>query len=701
MFIVFEFMKVDFLLQSSPWLVPICLLTGAIYAYVLYQKNSNSWNKRLLYSLTFLRFLAVSITSLLLLNFLIRQIKQDIIRKTVVLAIDNSQSMLVAGKKNLSLATSGLTQLKKDLEDKDFEVSFASLDDEAPENIDNLKFSKKITDLSGLINKVKNNFEGQNLVDVVLVSDGISNEGIAPGSEKYNFQVHTIGLGDTVQKKDLLLKAVYANKIAYLGNKFPIQADVSSFGFSGHNATVFLKQGGKILEKQQVFFKQNDDVKTLTFNTTASQVGVQHFVVEIEPVSGEFTTRNNRQDVYLEVIDGKEKILLLALAPHPDLKALKSIIEKNDNYELDIRILTQNPNPDLSGKSYDLLILHQLPDAFNSYANVFKPLINNGLPCLFVLGNQSGTTYLNQLNQVMQINSNAGQSDKVTGIFNNNFRFLNFEADRMELIKKFPQISVPFGEYKILPGTEVLLYQKVGNLATPKPLFAVNTGAKKSAIFAGEGLWSWRLEEFQLTEKQEVADELFLKVIQYISAKDDKRKLRVYPVNSEILLGEKVVFETEIYNGIYEKQYDIPIKLEIKDEKGSSRNYTFTTSQENAKFEISGLPQGIYRFKAGATVSGKQESASGEFVIKDLQIETMNTRADFDALRQLSAATGAKFYQINQFENVQQAILNHKIPDRIDATEDLKELINLRWLFFLILGLLSLEWVLRKYNGSY
>ncbi|MFC0183200.1 hypothetical protein ACFFJX_11780 [Pseudarcicella hirudinis] len=377
-------MKVDFLLQSSPWLVPICLLTGAIYAYVLYQKNSNSWNKRLLYSLTFLRFLAVSITSLLLLNFLIRQIKQDIIRKTVVLAIDNSQSMLVAGKKNLSLATSGLTQLKKDLEDKDFEVSFASLDDEAPENIDNLKFSKKITDLSGLINKVKNNFEGQNLVDVVLVSDGISNEGIAPGSEKYNFQVHTIGLGDTVQKKDLLLKAVYANKIAYLGNKFPIQADVSSFGFSGHNATVFLKQGGKILEKQQVFFKQNDDVKTLTFNTTASQVGVQHFVVEIEPVSGEFTTRNNRQDVYLEVIDGKEKILLLALAPHPDLKALKSIIEKNDNYELDIRILTQNPNPDLSGKSYDLLILHQLPDAFNSYANVFKPLINNGLPCLFL-----------------------------------------------------------------------------------------------------------------------------------------------------------------------------------------------------------------------------------------------------------------------------------------------------------------------------
>ena len=52
----------------------------------------------------------------------------------------------------------------------------------------------------------------------------------------------------------------------------------------------------------------------------------------IDFLSGEFSNRNNRQDVYVEVIDGKEKILLLALAPHPDVKALKSIIEKNENY---------------------------------------------------------------------------------------------------------------------------------------------------------------------------------------------------------------------------------------------------------------------------------------------------------------------------------------------------------------------------------
>ncbi len=87
-------------------------------------------------------------------------------------------------------------------------------------------------------------------------------------------------------------------------------------------------------------------------------------MVEVLPQPGEFSTRNNRQDVYLDVIDGKEKVLLLALAPHPDIKALRSILEKNQNYELDVRILTGTAAEATApaDKQYDLIILHQIPD---------------------------------------------------------------------------------------------------------------------------------------------------------------------------------------------------------------------------------------------------------------------------------------------------------------------------------------------------
>jgi hypothetical protein len=133
----------------------------------------------------------------------------------------------------------------------------------------------------------------------------------------------------------------------------------------------------------------------------------------------------------------------MALSPHPDIKAIKSMLDKNENFEIDVKILTENPFPDLSNKNYDVLILHQLPDYFNSYSNIYKPLLDKGIPTLFVLGNQTGTTYLNQLNQVMRINSQAGQTDKVTGYYNGNFKSLNFEAESLDLIKQFPQVSVP------------------------------------------------------------------------------------------------------------------------------------------------------------------------------------------------------------------------------------------------------------------
>lgn len=693
-------MKFDFLFQSSPWFIPLCLLVGGVYAFVLYQKNTH-WTKSQNYLLAAFRFMSVSVLSLLLLSFLIRQITQVTQKKTVVFAIDNSSSLNIVGQKTLTELKNSLNDLKESLESKEYQVDFATFDEQKPQDLNSIQFNKATSNLSQLLSGIKNTFEDQNLTDVVLVSDGIFNEGISPASENFNFVVNTVGLGDTIPKKDVAIKTVYANKIAYLGNKFPVQADISAFGFSGKTANVYLKQAGKIIDKQVLSFQQNVDFKSITFNATASQIGVQHLTVEVDFLNGEFTNRNNRQDVYVEVIDGKEKILLLALAPHPDVKALKSIIEKNENYEVDVKILTENANPDVLSKNYNLLILHQLPDVEDTYENVYQPLIAKGIPTFLVLGNQSGVNQLNQWNQLVKINTDFGEIDKVTGVFNKNFKSLNFESNQLDIVTKFSPISVPFGEYTLLLNTEVVLYQKVGNTQTPNPLLAVGTGVKKSAIFMGEGLWNWRLEEYQLTEKQVVVDDIITKVLQYISAKDDKRKLRVYPIRNLLSVGEKVIFETEIYNAIYEKLYDVPIKLEIKDEKGITKTFTYSTSPENTKFEISTLPAGVYRYKAIAIVLGKTEQATGEFVIRDLQIENANLTADFDELRQLSKKTGGTFYKHNQFEALKQAILNHQVPDKIEATEDLKEMINLRWIFFLILTLLTAEWVIRKYLGGY
>ncbi|TAH08585.1 MAG: VWA domain-containing protein [Runella slithyformis] len=692
-------MFIEIIFQSSPWYVGFCLLLGAVYAFLLYQP-APAWSKQINWLLAFLRGALVSLIAFLLLAPLLRSIQTRTDKPKVVLAIDNSESLVNYGPKWLP----ELAKLRENLAEAGLEVTVQTLNNENFQaEFPSLRFDQRSSNLSELLSNAKNNYEGRNLTDVVLLTDGISNQGLTPTFGTYPFRVHTVGIGDTLPKRDVSLKAITANKIAYLGNQFPIQADIVASGFAGRTVGVTLKQNGNPVARQVITFKQNNDFQQVTFQTTSNLKGVQHYVVEVEALSGEFTTKNNRRDVYLDIVDGKEKILLLALAAHPDLKAIRSIIERNLNYELDIKIMGLNPNMDLSGTKYDLIILHQLPDYFNVGSDILNKLLQrDNTPVFFILGNQSNASAVTKLNGALNISAGAGQIDKVTGRFNANFNLLNLDPEKLQIIEKLPPLTVPFGEYGVRPGAEVVLLQNVGNVKTNKALLALNTaGPRKSAVLAGEGIWQWRMEEYALTEKQEAVDELLLKVMQLISVKEDKRKFRVYPLQNEINVGERAAFETEIYNDIYEKTYGQSVRLEITDERGKMSAYTYTNTKENSRFERSGLAEGLYRYKATTSINGKIENAEGQFVVRDLQLEALNLTADFGMLRQLSNQTGGKFSLAAQLETLQTYLINNKAPSRLDSTEDLSELIQQKWLFFLLLLLVTTEWGIRKYQGSY
>ncbi|GAB3805659.1 hypothetical protein GCM10028819_39330 [Spirosoma humi] len=716
--------RMNFIFQSSPWWILVCLFVGAVYAFAMYQPlprlagsgtATSGFDKRTTYGLAALRFVVVSFLVFLLLNPLIRSLRTLTEKPKVVLAIDNSESVAAAGRPALTRALASLQTLQQQLTEKGLDVSIhtfgnaASTDQEDQSDLTQIPFTHRTTDLSGLLSGIRSDYEGRNLTDVVLVSDGIFNQGLSPTFGQYPFALQTIGLGDTIPKKDIQLKGIIANRIAYLSNQFPIKAEIVSNGYQGRSATVVLRQNGKELGRQSINFAgkvggQGDSFNQLTFQTTATQKGVQHYVVEVLPQPGEFSTRNNRQDVYLDVIDGKEKVLLLALTPHPDVKALRNILEKNQNYELDVRILTGTPAEatPTADKTYDLVIFHQIPDNGGAGSPLLQKYLSKNTPVLFVLGNQSSLGPFNTSNPVMQVNAQPNQSDKVTGVFNPAFKQLNLDPERLAILSKLPPMSVPYGEFRLQAGSEVVLWQQVGSVRTTKPLLALNvTSPRKTAVLAGEGLWSWRLEEYALTDKQEVVDELIQKVIQLISVKEDRRKLRVYPIRNEFVAGEKVIFETELYNDIYERLYDKPVRLEISDEKGLTRSYNYTPTEANSRFEISRLPEGSYRFKASVTVNNKAEQSTGQFVVRDLQLEALNTTADHGLLRQLAKQTGGQFYTVNQTDELVRTLTNRPHPARLTSTEEMNELINWRWLFFVVLTLVSIEWGLRKFYGGY
>jgi hypothetical protein len=88
-------------------------------------------------------------------------------------------------------------------------------------------------------------------------------------------------------------------------------------------------------------------------------------------------------------------------------------------------------------------------------------------------------------------------------------------------------------------------------------------------------------------------------------------------------------------------------------------------------------------------------------VVRDLQLEALNTTADHGLLRQLSQQTGGKFYKASQTEDLVRTLTTRPHPARLTSTEEMNELINWRWLFFVVLTLVAIEWGLRKFYGGY
>lgn len=695
--------------QSSPWWVAVCLLAGAVYAVSMYQPLPGAtipggWGSRLNWGLALLRFVVVSLVAFLLLNPLIRSFQTYTEPPKIVLAIDNSESVAAAGRPALNQTLTFMNTLRQQLTDKGYEVAVRTLSDTtAAEDLTQLPFRQRTTDLASLLTGIRSDYEGRHLTDVVLVTDGITNQGLSPTFTSYPFAVHTVGLGDTIPKKDVSLKGVIANRVAYLNNAFPVQAEIVSNGFQGRSAVVILRQGTREVGRQTVRFDRNETFAQVKFQTSATQKGVQRLTVEVLPQAGEFSTANNRQDVYIEVIDGREKVLLLGLAPHPDLKALRAILEKNQNYEVDVRTLTTAEGTSIPiDKTYDLLILHQLPDLSNLGNAAVAKLMAQNTPTLFVVGTQSSTAALNPINPVISVLGPPNQVDKTTAYFNSSFKQLNLDPAKLELLDKLPPLTSPYGEYKLLPGSETVLWQQIGTVRTTKPMLALNTtGTRKAAVLLGEGIWQWRLEEYALTDKQEVVDELIQKVLQLISVKEDRRKLRVYPIRNEFVAGETVSFETELYNDIYERLHDVPVKLEVTDERDVIRTFTYTPTEANSRFDISRLPDGVYRYKATATLNNRAEQSTGQFIVRDVQLEALNTTADHGLLRQLAVQTGGTFRNGASAASLVNDLTKRDNPARLSSIEALNELINWRWLFFLILALAGTEWALRKYNGGY
>lgn len=670
----------------------ICLAAAILYAGILYrrEKKRDTFSKLILSSLFSLRFLSVLMISLLLMNFLLKHTINETEKPLIILSLDNSASV-VAGKDSNEIKNEFLkkvSELNNSLSTK-YNVQ-ALLFGNKVTQASQPDFSDKETDLSQLLNEIDNNYSNQNIGALVIYSDGIINKGINPinQTEKFKFPIYTVALGDTTVKKDLILQKVNHNQVAYLGNKFPVEVVIQSLKLKNEEVLVTITNGANKKSEQKVKITNDNFIQTLNFVLEADKPGVQKYTVTLSPLNGEVNNLNNSQNFIVDIIDTREKILILASAPHPDVAAIKESIEAGQTYEVE----TGYSDFSKPLKPYSLVILHNIQLSNNRFTS---ELNNNNQPYLLILPKQNDNL---PGVKISVVNAKLNETEPV---LNKNFSLFNLSEELKKFIKDFPAVNCYFGNYSTSAGANILLYQKIGFVETENPLilFSENNGLK-SGVVIGDGIWRWKLRDYAENNNHNLFNELILKTVQYLSVKADKSFFRL--ITKKIITeNEPIEFDAEVYNQSYQLITDPDVSISLTDESGKQFNYTMSKTSNSYFVEAGLFPAGEYKYKSTIKVNNQVFSQSGSVIVKAVVAEKINTVANHTLLFQLAQNTGGKLFSKNELDKLEKELMNNELIKPITYTQkQLNDLIDLKWIFFLILGLLSLEWFLRKRSGT-
>ena len=454
------------------------------------------------------------------------------------------------------------------------------------------------------------------------------------------------------------------------------------------------------MKEENVALNSNGFVKNIPLKLKANKVGIQKYTINVSSLKNEITTKNNKQTIFVEVIDGRQKILLVSASAHPDIATLKQAIELNKHYEVTM-VLSDNLNT-IDLNTFSLTILYQFPDQSIDSQNFTNKLKVSKMPFWCILGAQSNINYFNVLQSLVKLNRTNGAIQEVFPLEVPNFTLFTVDPNAIKQLVNYDPLQSPFGNLSINGNYTAILNQKIGRVNTQSPMwFFMSDEGRKIGFLLGEGIWKWKLEEAKSIQSLPLVNELVSKTIQYLSVKDDKRKFKVYANKTTFDENEHVILNATLYNDAYEPINSADVMVQIKPESGKLFNYNFSKSGNIYRLDAGSLTEGNYSYTASTTWGNQKYSARGSFYVNALITEYQQTTANHQLLYTMAQQNGGKMFMPDKLLNIADELAqNGQIKTVSYEDRKYEELISFKWLFALIMALLSIEWLLRKRNGE-
>ena len=624
--------------------------------------------------------------------------------------VDNSVSIGYHPALSLQTIKSELSQLIFNLNKQDIAPYLFSFSESvsALENVQSWDGKGSSTNLGSVISHIVSNQE--KLAGATIITDGQINQGLDPTQliQKVEVPVYTLGIGEFTPLVDLSIQSIDAPTVAIKGEDVTINVTINSTGDTHERVNVILYQGEKMLGSKYLQTEGFGSRTQARFMFTPSNLGENEYRVKVSTVSQEINIENNQQKFFITILKDRYMVALITGSPSFNTSVIKRYIRKYPRVELDHFVRRKNgylpAMKSFWSKPYQLIIFDNYPvkELSSKTQRIFSKKIGaEKSSLLWLLGGNVTEKSANSITPFfhLRLKDQIQTSEKTLwyitteALSRSIFQGLDVN-DGLNFWKNFPPILVSYNFESTNDEIEPIAYNQ-GSDMVPLMFLGEKQGIR-SAV--------WTSPEFATihhrlygTDYSKIFPELWTKLFSWLLKTGGEKKLYFRLNKESYQQGEEIfITGTSISNKRRSKDQAFIItkndSLEI-----NSAELRYNPESRRWEGNIWAPKPGKYTYEIsmqdGSTLPVKQ---NGRFIVEESQIELNEVALNSPLLENLSKKTNGTYYPWASRAKLFNKVLPRERQEKIKRSTRFNEE---TWVLIILIGLLTIEWIIRKRIG--
>ncbi len=586
---------------------------------------------------------------------------------------------------------------------------------------DNPEFDGQQTAIGDVINYLRERYRDENLTSIVIASDGLSNFGIDPvmAARQSGVPIYTVDLGPQKISRDIRIVDINHDPVAYSDKPFEIEIEIEGRGFERMNMPMVTSLGEQELDRKNIEVLGAGQRQRYTVEITPREPGVKNFNVRLPVQPEEELSENNSRNFSLKVLQSRKRILVVTDELNWDVTFLNRAISESPDYETALYVtegrgrldISRFPNNQDSLNSYDIVIFLRTSGRFVAE---HMPLLNS-----YVRSHGGSVWFIPGLSSMERLAQSEDENilPYVPHYDDRYFNDFNFHATLTEDGRLHPvtrlrenarenselwQSIPPFEEHviyrEIKPEAKILAVhpEKEINGRVIPVIFYHTFEAGKVLTFAAGPIWKIDFVSAGYGDETAAFKKLIMNSISWLTTREDVDRIRLATDKNIYRSGERVQMEATVldqnYSPLENAVVDVVVRSADSDDSLIVSMNQGSSGQFNADLGL--LQSGDYTFTGTVVWEDKVlEEISGDFKVEGFSLEQETLFLPPDMMQKISQASGGRHYNIDNFNNLRDDV---KADARLTMQTSETRLASNLWMLIIILGLLSIEWLIRK-----